>query len=437
MKTILKLGYARRGELSVFCNREAVPDGVSVEDLHLSALVPDGDEPCIVFKPLENGWYLLSGVHRGKEDRGAAVVAARLLNRDAAQELLEEPEKLLRLALFLRDEETAEAVEGYREALPEDEISLEQLPALGPEWDAESASPEQVRLLLTGLLNAGKHDVLQFVDAGPASLHAALEKVPVVFSLRCGFSIPFAGQAGCCTDLNLLPSGGARAMLDARVTGWPNKSRVALSSENKKLSPNLSRALEAIVSMEDHDCWQEAFGNRDEGETVELLAALAAVREAEQAGMPRSVAVDNLVQTFSWQRDTASRRVRELDRLLGPEQTDPPQENRGHRNSVPAAPPLLCPGALELKRLLRQERDKQSARRHFRAVSGIVLLVMALLLVDFDTLGDGVLMLRLQLALNLRSAVFLLLALGLGVCLGRLWPWQLPWSRGDEDAPEE
>lgn len=432
MKEIYKLGFARRGALMNCWNREEFPSGLSVEELRLSEMVPEGEERSIVFKPLPEGWYLLAGIHRGKGDRGAAVVAARLFNAPVAEELLSEPDKLLRLGVFLRDEENAETVERYSTSLPEHSVALSRLPPLGPEWDNASAPPEQVRLVLSCILRAGAHEQLQFLDAGPAALRAALERAPVALSLDCGFSLPFNKTAMCCTDLNLLPSGGAARMLDERGEGWPNKARVALSYEPGELR----LAVDALMSMNGHQQWQSAYGKKDGRETLELLSALGAVLEVQQAGFPRSVAVDNLVKTFRWKKRDAERCVKELDRLLGPEASPERPKKAGRRGGSGQPQSMVCPCGQELKRLLhgQKQREHEIRRRCLFAAGALAVVLVLLVLTPLGT-GERELTLHLHLTLNAKSVLALALSLALGVCLGRSG---LPApSRRDEETTEE
>lgn len=426
MKELYKLGFARRGALNNYWNRESFPPGLSPEELRLSEMVPEDGERSIVFKPLPEGWYLLAGIHRGTGDRGAAVVAARLFNAPVAEELLSEPEQLLRLGLFLRDGESAETVERYSTAQPEHAVSPSRLPPLGPEWDSAAAPPEQVRLVLCGMLSAGEHEQLRFLDAGPAALRAALERVPVALSRNCGFSLPFNKTARCCTDLNLLPCGGAARMLDERGEGWPNKARSALSREPGELR----LALDALMSMSSHQQWQSVYGAKDRRETLALLSALGAVRAAEQAGQPRAAAADHLAETFRWRKRDAERRVRELDRLLGPEPETPRTAARRSSN----AQPMVCPCAQELKWLLRsQKRAERDRRYRFLLAAGLFAVGLVLLLLTPLGTGERALTLHLHLALNAKSVLALGLSLALGVCLGRI---SAP-PRRDEETENE
>ena len=415
MKAIYKLGFARRGALTNYWNQNAFPPDLSAEELRLSEMVPEDGERSIVFKPL-GGWYLLAGIHRGMEDRGAAIVAARLFNRPMAEELLEEPEKLLRLGLLLRDEESAETVARYSTAQPEQSVSLTQLPSLGPEWDSAKAPPDQVRLVLSGILSAGAHQQLQFLDAGYAALRVALELTPVALSLNCSFSLPFNKAASCCTDLNLLPTGGAAQMLDERGSGWPNKARVVISRE----SGDLRLAIDALMSMDGHRHWQSVYGKKDRRETLALLSALGAVREAEQAGLSRTMAADNLVETFRWGESDAGRCVKELDRLLGPEPSAATPQESGRRRDSAQTQPMVCPCEREWKQLWRRWKWAEQDRRvRLRFVAVLFAAGLVLLLLTPLGVGERELTLHLHLALNAKSVLALVLALALGVCLGR------------------
>ena len=318
--------------------------------------------------------------------------------------------------MFLRDEENAESVERYNTEAPEHAVSPSRLPPLGPEWDSASAPPEQVRLALCGILSAGAHEQLQFLDAGPAALRAALERAPVVLSRNCGFSLPFNRTPQCCTDLNLLSAGGAARMLDERGEGWPNKARVALERE----SGELRLAVDALMSMNGHQQWQSAYGKKDGRETLELLSALGAVLEVQQAGVPRSVAADNLVKTFRWKKQDAQRCVKELDRLLGPEASREKPQKTGRRGKNGQPQSLVCPCGQELKRLLHSQIRREHEIRRCCLFAAAALAV-GLVLLLFTPLGTGEreLTLHLHLALNAKSVLALALSLALGVCLGR------------------
>lgn len=425
-KEIYKVGFARRGVLNHYWNKDAFPSGISVEDLRLSEMVPNGEEKCMVFKPLgDNTWYLLCGIHRGTKDRTAAVVAARVFNRPVAEELLAQPEKLFRLGLFLRDEETAEAVEHYQTAMPENKLSWEQLPELEAEWESAKAVEEQVRLVVVGILKAGNHQELQFLNVESAALRGALEKVPVTLSINCGFSLPFNKMAGCCTDLNLLPAGGAERMMDERGEGWPNKARSALSRGRTVIGPDLCLAVDAIMRMDSHTQWQDVFGRRGEQETLELLGALGAVQEAEQAGLRREQAVSNLVETFHWNNAKATSCVKELDKLIGSEKTSVQSEksnwSRGESVYVQKVQPMVCPCAKELEELLRRRKRKEHVDRiYILSVFAVMLLGVVVLLLAPLGQGEQELSIHLHLAMDAKSVGALVFTLALGVCLGRI-----------------
>lgn len=413
--SIYKVGYTRAGRLDVFAC--ALPsDAPPVNELRLDEMVCDDHDPgpcCLVFKPLRNDYYLLVCARRGKRDRAAPIVAGRLLPRDAAEELMRCPDRLLRLGQLLQSE-SAENVAHYRDAVPDDDAELHELPPLDERWMTVNASEDEVRLILLGLLNAARSQKkpIQFLNASGAALHRALTLAPTAVSLECGFSFPFNASAGAVAELCICSDDDAADLFRSRGQGWPFRQRVFLANGND-LGQELALAVEVLMNWNssDRSRWDDLYGGYSALRTQRLLTALGAVHQAEK----KMEAVAALM-SMGWSESDAAAAFQALTPYLGAELPSSEPEEAENK----ALPP-----AQEAENKVLPPAQEASGPREvpvFRLLSamGVLAALIAATLVLFYRFEWGLLHRTIHITMELGAGVLLLLGAAFGVLLEKL-----------------
>ena len=317
-KEIYKICFTRAGELKLCYNPAALPVELQPTLFILTELVGSDFSSSIIWKPFGNGYYLLVGVHHTDSGgRSAPVVAARLMNTPAAEELLRFPrKKLFPLGEALLEENAAD-VAAYDSAEANSDFSSEKFPVV--ESLSENCDDMEVNLLLQGMIGAVGGSIFQFVNASKASLCRSLELVPLSVKKEFSFTIPFNGSGKALCNLNVL-YGNAEEMVKSRGDGWPFCERNLLHGQD--VPEVVALAIDGILSLTEAslESWEDLWGELSGFNTVMLLVTLGAIVHAERDMLPRTSAVDTLL-SLGWRKKVAKECFEQLNSFLGPERT--------------------------------------------------------------------------------------------------------------------